>query len=884
MQKEKEFQKLINCLLQPQIKSNIIEEIFADNSLRYDYIKQHIDENPQDYQSNEIERFELIRNQDIRELLMKRCIDLLQIMLNFYEFEYDDEITIDLERQNNLTQIVEIILQWGVINNIHKVKINQLNNDTVDHQLELETERISSIDEMKEILIIFHRMLKVHYLAEIMNGYMEYVYAMIIELDWNKEIEQYQHLYDVEYSVKSLVFLINNNKDETIRHKLKSEMLKLIVNKNALVILISMFCVGRMRDMPLKMSNFILKSFINEEDDVQFHFYLREHFKSIGSYLKKTEEKVLLYYLHLPFMDLKEIVSTIVVSKYKELCKLINNFNSNMFKQSNTKPIKTLVESSNFISEPKRRNKTEGEKEEIVEIKIQEEEIEDKIKEIISIQTVCEDLFEDEYTEAVNKDKEMNTMIVLILKSLIQLKINDLYMFKYKENVQTNINIEQQIISLHQRYFEIQLTYLPLIECIQNQFIKHIQQNEEEMINGYIECIQKILMMLSKTQRYLYLQQHSSVVSNPLIEEYEIGLIFSVLNQMNNQLDIPLNETEIIFTNIMENNTQSNYLIMNYFKYIMNITKGKKEMIYYQHIFNSLLTTIMKKDGQMYFPIIEYLSEVIEENEIVVNDIKMLLHQLSKDISGEKILILHKLRTLLIQQSSIVINSKEVEDSINQLLSILIYNNRDNQSEERNINDGHDVEFIKMLISTLSILSIHIDIASVIISKFEEVKTEKEGIVLIELLINIIVINKESMKVNQNISTIINSVLQIQIPHFFPYICIIFNYLFEQVPSTIYNSRLIENFVGLLHAIDYSNYEEDIKSFLHTVRNMIELVNDENVTELFTLKQMESINEVIQGIQSSIQLEDKEGYHLIKTSFEDYLYVLKNVRNPTFLL
>ena len=137
--------------------------------------------------------------------------------------------------------------------------------------------------------------------------------------------------------------------------------------------------------------------------------------------------------------------------------------------------------------------------------------------------------------------------------------------------------------------------------------------------------------------------------------------------------------------------------------------------------------------------------------------------------------------------------------------------------------------------------------------------------------------------VNKNISTIINSVLQIQIPHFFPYLCMIFNYLFEFIPSSIHHPLIIENFIGLLNAIDYTNYNEDIKSFLHTLRNLIELLDEDLVLQLFTSHQLNTLLSIIKSIEPQIHLEDKEGFMIIKSHLIDFSYLLTNKTNPTFL-
>ena len=522
---------------------------------------------------------QLLRQYDIRELFLERCRILLTQMMNYYENEHDDDIIIHPSEEKNVTQLIEIIIKWGIENNIHRVQLHNPTEERFDNTMNLETTRRSTREEMKAIIILFHKMMKIPYFERIINQYMDYIYTTIIELDCEIDIREYQIYYDPEESMKSLIFLFNRNKsDEWLKRKLRSEILKLIIHHYGLIILIKMFSVGRMREMPGKMSEFITNQLINKDELVVYVDFIRNTYQSIMKMLKKTEEKVMFYYLLFPFMKLEEIVSNLSIPKQKELYKSIKELNQSTF----TKKDSLLIRKSTHFTYQKDKNdsnetnqmkeRKQDEEDGIVEIKIKEEQIENIIRESIGIQKVCEDLHEDKYIEYI----EMN-------------------------------------------------------------------------------------------------------------------------------------------------------------------------------------------------------------------------------------------------------------------------------------------------------------------SKFNEIKQEKEGLVLIELLINIIVLNKESIKMNQNISSIINSIIQLTIPHFFPYICIIFNYLFEYIPSCIYNPVLIEHFIELLKVIDYSNYEEDIKSFLHSTRNLIELLNDENISSIFTLQQMKYLSSIMKSIQTQIHYEDKEGYDYINNCLDDFIYLLTNLHNSKFL-
>ena len=110
----------------------------------------------------------------------------------------------------------------------------------------------------------------------------------------------------------------------------------------------------------------------------------------------------------------------------------------------------------------------------------------------------------------------------------------------------------------------------------------------------------------------------------------------------------------------------------------------------------------------------------------------------------------------------------------------------------------------------------------------------------------------------------------------------IFNYLFENINQIIYNITIMNYYIDLTKHIDFNHYE-DIKSFLHSIRNLIELIDENNCKEIFNDKQINHLLSIMDSLKNLIYKEDKDGYNYIYEQLELFNQIIANKTNPNFL-
>ncbi|GAB1223615.1 hypothetical protein ENUP19_0156G0018 [Entamoeba nuttalli] len=763
--------------MEPTYKSRIPEEVVADSCIRFI-----------DFRTNKIEKEEdrkqriqkMIQKYDVKEVFIENIVTVFnQIVSDFKKNENktEEEKDIPIFTQKHIIEMVETVIQWGVIPNLTKIHVEEDDEEFIgENTFIIKINPKRNTNKLKLIIDSILPNIKIENMNIIIKEYMKYIYAAILDIGLDQsELKPLRPFFDLEISVKSLIQLIIQNTEQ--RNIIQKELFYLITECNGLIYLLIYFSEKEFQEIPEEMAMFILNQLFIKEDQPLFYSYVLNNYQNlIDSNLLPKNEINLLYFIVLPASQLEDCMNKNAIQPLKRLNHII---------------CQRELTGTKFSFEER-------------------EQIPNEIKIVECFINVANVLFDDFQHKL--KQTEFNNEMVISIIELVKYYHNSIL---FQDNEE---EIKNSIISLSCYYFKLLEDY--------SDIIKEIQKNEsiikkEELDHDINEIIQKIYLTLSHEQQIQLLLSWSQVITT----ENDCIIVITLLNKTK---QLKENSTEYIniFHILLEKSPNTN-IVMNYINYLMDEWKNSTSIIYHQNTINELLPSIIEKDGSMYSSIIEFLS-ILPSSTLKSEELERDIENITKNNDNDNMVLLNKLRLELVKQKTLHFNEEKIKIIIKDIINVLLYNT--------------NITLQKLLISNISLISIHINLLPYLLPFINKIDSENSAIVFIELIISILSVKRN--EVINEIPSLLNSLLSIKIPHLFPYLSMVFNYLFEFIPTSIYNSLVITYFINLIDFCDFKE-ESNVNSLLHSLRSLTDAIDINKVTSVFTISQLNKLHSII---------------------------------------